>query len=86
METDPEPTKRQPPPDGQIEEMEQEEMEQSARSARRRLWAADVARYYAQKRYNQTEAPKDRQIWEGCQRKFQEAAAAVREAERILVD
>lgn len=59
-------------------------MEQSARSARRRLWAADVARYYAQKRYNQTEAPKDRQIWEGCQKESQGAEAAVREAERAL--
>ncbi len=42
---------------------EREAMEEAARSARQRLWAADVACYYAQKRYSQTRDAKDRQIW-----------------------
>lgn len=37
-----------------------------ARSARQRLWAADVACYYAQRRFSQTGKAADLRIWEGC--------------------
>lgn len=53
-----------------------------ARSARQRLWAADVACYYAQRRFSQTGRDADRRIWESCQQETQKALAAVREAER----
>jgi hypothetical protein len=53
-----------------------------ARSARQRLWAADVACYYAQRRFSQTGRAADRLIWESCQQETQNALAAVREAER----
>lgn len=53
-----------------------------ARPARQRLWAADVACYYAQRRFSQTGRSADRLIWESCQRETQNALAAVREAER----
>lgn len=53
-----------------------------ARSARRRLWAADVACYYAQRRFNQTGRAADRLIWESCRQETQNALTAVREAER----
>ena len=58
--------------------------EVAARSARRRLWAADVACYYAQKRFGQSEDAKDHQQWQSRQKESQEAAAAVREAEQAL--
>jgi len=56
--------------------------EGAARSARQRLWAADVACYYAQRRFSQTGRDADRRIWESCQQETQKALAAVREAER----
>ena len=57
----------------------------AARSARRRLWAADSARYYAQQRFNKTETAKDRLIWQNCQKESQEALAAVQAAEEALI-
>lgn len=55
-----------------------------ARSARPRLWAADVAYYYAQRRFSQTGRAADRLIWESCQQETQKALMAVWEAERAL--
>ena len=54
----------------------------AARSARQRLWTADVACYYAQRRFSQTGRAADRLIWESCRQETQKALAAVREAER----
>ena len=51
-----------------------------ARSARQRLWAADVACYYAQRRFSQTGRAADRLIWESCQQETQKALTAVRQA------
>ena len=59
-------------------------MAAAARSARRRLWAADSARYYAQQRFSKTETTKDRLLWQSCQKESQEALAAVRAAEEAL--
>ena len=56
-------------------------MEEAARSARWRLWAADIACYYAQRRFSQTGKATDRRIWESCQQEMQAAVASVREAE-----
>jgi hypothetical protein len=62
----------------------EEHLAVAARSARRRLWAAEVACYYAQKRFSRTEDAKDRLIWQGYQKESKEALAAVREAEAAL--
>ena len=43
----------------------------AARSARRRLWAADSARHYAQRRFSKTENARDRLIWQNCQKESQ---------------
>ncbi len=59
-------------------------LEVAARSARQRLWAADVACYYAQRRFSQTGKAADRIMWEGCQEETQKALVAVREAGRAL--
>jgi len=63
---------------------ETKQMEEAARSARQRLWAADVSCYYAQRRFSQTDRAADRRIWQDCQRETEEAVATVREAERAL--
>ncbi len=57
----------------------------SVRSARRRLWAADAACYYAQKRYSQTSRLSDRQLWESRQREVQQAVKDVEAPEQALV-
>jgi hypothetical protein len=62
----------------------QEQLASAVRSARQRLWAADAACYYAQRRFSQTENPKDRLIWERYQKEGQEALVAVRAAEKVL--
>ena len=56
--------------------------EGAARSARQRLWAADVACYYAQRRFSQTGRAADRLIWESCQQETQKVLTAVQEAYR----
>ena len=62
----------------------EEQLAAAVRSARQRLWAADAACYYAQKRFSQTENGKDRLLWEKHQKESQEALAAVRAAEEAL--
>ena len=49
-----------------------------ARSPRQRLWAPDVACYYAQRWFNQTGRATDRLIWESCQQERQKARARVK--------
>ena len=69
---------------GEKDRDEIRQMEEAARSACQRLWAADVSCYYAQRRFNQTGRAIDQRIWQDCQREAQDAVAAVQEAERAL--
>jgi len=63
---------------------ERDKLDAIARSARQRLWAADVACYYAQRRFSQTGKATDRRTWESCQQETQNTLSSVREAERAL--
>ncbi len=56
-----------------------------ARAARQRLWAAEVACYYAQKRFSQTGAAVDRLLWQDDQEEVRRAVTALEAAEQALL-
>ena len=58
--------------------------ERAARDARQRLWAADVACYYAHQRYLRTGDDSHRRIWQEREQESRAAADALREAEQTL--
>lgn len=66
-------------------ETEKERMQQTVRAARRRLWAADVACFYAQRRFDQSGRDADRKIWQARTQEVREAAAALETAEEAIL-
>jgi len=56
-----------------------------ARAARQRLWAAEVACYYAQKRFSQTGAAVDRRLWQDDQEEVRRAVTALEAAEQAIL-
>ncbi len=56
-----------------------------ARAARQRLWAAEVACYYAQKRFSQTSTEADRRFWQDAQQEVRRAVTALEAAEQALL-
>ncbi len=51
-------------------------------AARQRLWAAEVACYYAQKRFSQTGAAVDRLLWQDDQEEVSRAVASLEAVEQ----
>lgn len=56
-----------------------------ARAARQRLWAAEVACYYAQKRFSQTSMKSDRLLWQDDQEEVHRAVTSLEAAEQALL-
>lgn len=66
-------------------ENETEQRQQTARAARQRLWAADVACFYAKRRFDQSGRDADRQVWRARTQEAREAATALEAAEEALL-
>ena len=53
-------------------------------AARHQVWAADVACFYAQKRFSETGTPSDRRLWQERQEDARRAVASLEAAEQAL--
>jgi mannose/cellobiose epimerase-like protein (N-acyl-D-glucosamine 2-epimerase family) len=64
---------------------EREQLQQTARAARRRCWDTDTACFYAKRRFDQSGRDEDRLVWRDREQEAREAATALEAAEEALL-